>query len=97
MEKHDWKEIEKDNLTIGLDVLYANKEKLCPTYVSKHNSNWEKQLILSANSKWSVLSREITSKHNNGLYALSSLHSFATENQREPHQTYLKIKIFVAL
>ena len=29
-----------------LYVLYAKKEKIYPFYVSKHNSNYEKQVIL---------------------------------------------------
>ena len=37
---------EKNNLTIALNVLYAKKEKIYPAYVSKHNSNREKQVIL---------------------------------------------------
>ena len=50
--KNDWKKnytkkFEKNNLTIGLNVLYAKKEKnICPAYVSKLNSNHEKQVIL---------------------------------------------------
>ena len=37
---------EKNNLTIALNVLYAKKKKIYPAYVSKHNSNREKQVIL---------------------------------------------------
>ena len=39
-------EIWKNNVTIALKVLYAKKEKRYPAYVSKHNSNCEKELIL---------------------------------------------------
>ena len=35
-EKHDQKTFEKNNVTIALNVLHA-KEKIYPTYVSKHN------------------------------------------------------------
>ena len=45
-EKEDWKKIEKNNVTIALNVLYAKKEKIYPAYVSKYNSNCEKQVIL---------------------------------------------------
>ena len=45
-EKDDWKKFEKNNLAIALNVLYAKKEKIYPTYVSKHNSNREKQVII---------------------------------------------------
>ena len=45
-EKNDWKKIELNNVTIALNVLYAKKEKIHPAYVSKRNSNCEKQVIL---------------------------------------------------
>ena len=35
-----------NNLTITLNVLCAKKEKIYPAYVSKHESNREKQDIL---------------------------------------------------
>ena len=41
-EKDDWKKIEKNNIAIALNVLYAKKEKIYPAYVSKHNLNREK-------------------------------------------------------
>ena len=47
--KHNWREInflsekEKNNITIALNVLYAKKEKMFPAYLSKYNSNSEKQ------------------------------------------------------
>ena len=46
LEKDDSKKIEKNNLTVPLNVLYVKKEKIYPAYVSKHNSNSEKQVIL---------------------------------------------------
>ena len=45
-EKGDWKKWNKNNLTVALNALYTKKEKVYPGYVSKHNSNREKQLIL---------------------------------------------------
>ena len=45
-QKDDWKKFEKNNVTIALNVLYAKKEKIYHAYVSKHNSNREKQVIL---------------------------------------------------
>ena len=35
------------NITTALNVLYAKKEKISPAYVLIHNSNREKQVILS--------------------------------------------------
>ena len=37
---------EKNNVTIALNVLYAKKEKVHPAFVSKDDSNCEKQVIL---------------------------------------------------
>ena len=45
-EKNDWKKFEKNNMKIALSVLYAKKKEIYPSYVSEHNSNREKQLIL---------------------------------------------------
>ena len=90
-EKDDWKKIEKSNPTIAFNVLYNKKEKIYPTYVSKHNSNREKQFILLmirngegwhyiAVKKLPALLRSITSKHHWDFYCLNCLHSFRTEN-----------------
>ena len=43
-EKNDWKKFEENNVTTALDVLYD--KKIYPAYVSKHNSNCKKQVIL---------------------------------------------------
>ena len=40
------KTIEKNDATIALNVLYAKKEKIYPSYVSNHSSNREKQVII---------------------------------------------------
>ena len=45
-EKYHWKKIEKNNVSITLNVLYAIKEKIYSAYVSKHKSNRKKQVIL---------------------------------------------------
>ena len=45
-EKDDLKKFEKNNVTIALNVLYAKQEKIYPAYVSKHNLNREKQVIV---------------------------------------------------
>ena len=75
-------------MTIALNVLYAKKKK-SPPYVSKYNSNVEKQVILLMilnEEKWhyrpvkklSAFLRELTSKHHADLCFLNYLHSFAT-------------------
>ena len=45
-KKDDWKKFEKNNVAIALNVLYVKKEKIYPAYVSKHNSNHGKRVIL---------------------------------------------------
>ena len=42
----DWKNIEKNNLAVALNVLYVKKEKIYPAFVPKYNSTHEKQVIL---------------------------------------------------
>ena len=46
-ENVDWKKSQKNNITIALNVLYAKKEKIHRAYVSKSNSNREKQVFSS--------------------------------------------------
>ena len=85
-EKNEWKKIEKNNVTIVLNVLYAKKENIYPAYVSKHNSNCEKQIngsfndfkrkktmVLSSSQKISALLRGVSSKHYGGFYCLNCL------------------------
>ena len=43
-EKDDWKKFEKNNVTIN--VLCTKNEKVYPAYISKNNSNCDKQVIL---------------------------------------------------
>ena len=83
-EKDDWKNLEKNNLIIALNVLYPKKEKIYSVYVLKHNSNREKQVILLmipngegwhyiAVKKLPALLRGITSKHQGDFYCLNRL------------------------
>ena len=43
---HDWKTSEKNNSTTALNILYIKEKEICPTYISKINLNYEKQIIL---------------------------------------------------
>ena len=81
-EKDDWEKSDKNSVTIALNVLYAKTEKIYPAYVSKHNSNREKQVILLMISngekqpylttkKPSTLLRGITSEHHDDFYCFS--------------------------
>ena len=46
-EKDDWEKFEKNNVKIALNVMYAKKEKVYPSYVSKHNSNQDLKFYTS--------------------------------------------------
>ena len=76
--------------------MYAKTEKICPSYVLKHNSNREKQVILLmipnvegwyyiTVKKLPALLRGVTSKHQGDFYYLNFLLSFATANKRQSH------------
>ena len=85
------------------------KEKICPAYVSKCNSNCEKQVILIMNSNRekryyltvktfnSTLLWGITLKNNSNFYYLNCLHSFRTKIKPQPHKRVCKIKNFCNL
>ena len=45
-EKDHWKTFGKINLTIAFNILYIKEKEICPAYISKINSNCEKQIIL---------------------------------------------------
>ena len=57
----DWKTFEKNNPTTALDIFYIKKKEICTTYISKHNSTREKQIILlmipheEKEGRWSYL------------------------------------------
>ena len=83
------------------------KKKKCfkNAYVSKHNSNYEKQVILLmilngevwhylATTKSSALLRGITSKNNGNFYCLYCLHSFRTKPKLKSFKKLCEIKYF---
>ena len=87
--------------------MYAKKENIYPVYVSKHNSNRKKKVILlriphgersyyiSVKIKTlPALLRGITSKYYVGFYCLNCSHSFATENKHESHKKVFEDKDF---
>ena len=97
-EKDDWNRFEKKNVTIALNVLYAKNEKIHPAYVSKNNSNCEKQaifLMIQYGKGWwyyllvnklSALLTGIISKNNGDFYCLNCLHSFRIKIKLELHK-----------
>ena len=79
------------------------KKKTHPAYISKHNSNCEKQAILlmipnvkhcPAIKKLSALLRGITSKHYGDFYCLNCLDLFRRKNKLEAHKKVCKNKDF---
>ena len=99
----DWKKFEKNNKAIALNVLFVpyNTKQIKIAYVSKNNSDREKQVILlmiTDDKKWhylavkklSALFRRITSKHVGDHYCLDCLHSYGTENKLKQHENVCK-------
>ena len=75
------------------------------TYISKHNFNYENQIILLmipngegwhylAVKKLSALLRGTLSKHDGDFYCLNCLHSFKTKNKLESYKKVCKNKDF---
>ena len=87
---------------IALNVLYVKKEKIYAAYVSKHNSNREKQIILLliisnychylGVKKLSALLRGITSKNSGDFYCFDCLNSFRTKDKLESYKKVCEIK-----
>ena len=103
-EKDDQKKFEEKNLKIALNVLYA-KKTICiySTYVSKHNPNCEKQVIIlmipSGDGQHYLAVKQLsafvvgrTSKQKGDFCCLNCLHSFRTKNKLKSHKDF---KIFV--
>ena len=108
-EKCNWKKFEKTKVAIALIVLYVQKEKIYPVYVSKHHSNREKQVIIfvipngeklwhyHAVKKLSALLRGATSKNdgkNDGdFYCWNCLIPLEEKTNLRRIKRYVKIKI----
>ena len=72
--------------------MYAKTGKIYRVYVSKRNSNREKQvnllMISNGEKQWhyppvkkiSALLRRLTSKNNGDFYCITCIHSFRTKN-----------------
>ena len=86
--------------------MYAKEEKIYSTYILKHSSNRETQVILlmisNGEKQWHYLSikkilalfRRITSKNNGDIFCLNCLHSFRTKTKLELHKKVCENKIF---
>ena len=97
----------KNNLIIALNILQIKEKEICPVYISKNNSNCQKQTILlmipsEEKEGWHFLMlkkqstslRGITSKHHGDFYCWNCLYSFRTETKIESHEEVCKNKDF---
>ena len=95
----NWKKIELNNESIGLNILYVPHKtgKIHLAYKSKHNLTCEKQVILlmiTDGEKWhyiavkrlSGLLRGVTGNNNGVFYCSNSFHAYRTENKHEKHK-----------
>ena len=85
--------------------MYIKEKEICPAYISKINSNCEKQIILNEEKEgWPYLAVRklsalcgITSKHKGDYYCLNCLHSYRTENKLKSHEKICKNKDFCGI
>ena len=80
------------------------RKKIYLSYVSNHNSNYEKEffLIIRYGEGWyyieiknlSVLLRAITTKDHVDIYCFNCLHAFATQNKYESYKKVCENKDF---
>ena len=73
LEKDDWKKCKKNNVAIALNVLYVKKEKIYPAYLSKHNSNREKQVIILMISNGEKLWHHLAVKKNISIMKMNHI------------------------
>ena len=90
--------------------MYIKEFEVCPAYISKIDSNWEKQIIILmipneeregwhylAVKKLSALLKGITSKNNGDSCYCHCLHSFKKENKLKSHKKVCKNKDFCGI
>ena len=76
----DWKTFEKNNPTIALNILYTKEKERCPAYISKNNSNFEKQIILlmisNKEKRWQYLAIKKLSALLHGITSVPAIWEF---------------------
>ena len=95
----DWKNVELNNTSIALNILYVphNTKKICHAYKSKYNLPRKNQVILlmiTDGEKWhylavkksSALLRGVTGNNNGDFYCLNCFRTYTTENKLETHK-----------
>ena len=106
-KRDDCKMFEKNNPTTALNILYTKEKEILPTYISKHYSIREKQIILlmipnkekerrnylAVKKSFSLL-RGITSNHHGDLHCLNSFIPLEQKNRLKSHEKLCKTKDF---
>ena len=79
---------EKNNTTFTLNVLYEKELEMCPDYISKINSNCEKEinLLMIPNDVKTALLKGTTSKHDGNSYFMNCSQVFRTKNKLYSHE-----------
>ena len=85
-QKDDWKKIDKNNVTIALNVLHPKKEKCILRMFQNMTQIVKNNLSASLGG--------ITSKNNGEFYCLNCLHSFRTKNKLKSHKRVCEDKDF---
>ena len=80
-KRDDWKTIEKNSLTIALNIWYIKEKEICQAYISRINSNCEKQIILlmipnEEKKGWHYLAVKKLSKLLRGITSKQHRHFF---------------------
>ena len=90
--------------------MYIKEKEIFPAYISKINSNCEKQITLlmipnEEKERWHdlavkklfVLLNGLPSQHKSDFYCFSCVHSFRTENKLKSHEKVYKNKDFFGI
>ena len=90
----------RKNPTIALNILYIKGKEICPSFISKFNLTFQKQIILLMIPKISLkklsnLLRGVISKHHRDFCCLNCLLSYTTKNKLM--KKYVKIRILAEL
>ena len=79
----DWKTFAKNNLTIALNILYTKEKEILSAYISKYNSNREKQIVILMILNEGNEGREAKSKGRSQYFAVKKIiYSIKTNNIR---------------
>ena len=80
-KRDDWKTIEKNSPTIAPNIWYIKEKEICQAYISRINSNCEKQIILliipnEEKEGWHYLAVKKLSKLLRGITSKQHCHFF---------------------